>query len=182
MDALYNYLGGSQGTWRVTKIDTLSGAPLKAVSHMEIVPGPLERLPLRTAWVLKGVVSNTRYVTREERLQLESKQPPLNRPDATLAAMIPIRKTAQWWNLAQDERREMLAVRSRHIETGLRYLPAIARRLLHGRDLGEQFDFLTWFEYAPQDSAAFDDLLATLRATAEWSYVEREIDLRLVRT
>src|SRR2546428_7160638 len=32
------------------------------------------------------------------------------------------------------------------------YLPAIARRLYHCRDLGEPFDFLTWFEYAPADA------------------------------
>jgi hypothetical protein len=63
----------------------------------------------------------------------------------------------------------------------LRYLPAIARRLHHSRDLGEPFDFLTWFEFAPQDEPAFDDLLAALRATEEWNYVEREVDIRLER-
>ena len=53
---------------------------------------------------------------------------------------------------------------------------------MHGRDLGEQFDFVTWFEYAPRDSAVFDDLLAALRGTEEWKYIEREIDIRLERT
>ena len=46
-------------------------------------------------------------------------------------------------------------MRSRHIETGLRYVPAVARRLYQSRDLGEPFDFLTWFEYAPGDAADF---------------------------
>lgn len=66
---------------------------------------------------------------------------------------------------------------------GLQYLPAIARRLHHCRDLGENepFDFLTWFEYAPADEAAFNRLAAELRATEEWRYVDREIDIRLVR-
>ena len=45
----------------------------------------------------------------------------------------------------------------RHIATGLEYLPAVARRLHHGRDLGEPFDFLTWFEFAPEHAAAFED-------------------------
>ena len=57
--------------------------------------------------------------------------------------------------------------RSRHIATGLNYLPAVARRLHHSRDLGERFDFLTWFEFAPADQAGFGELAAVLRATGE---------------
>lgn len=71
--------------------------------------------------------------------------------------------------------------RPRHIATGLEYLPAVARRLHHGRDLGEPFDFLTWFEYAPADADEFQELVGRLRQTEEWRYVEREIDIRLVR-
>ncbi|MBA2471041.1 MAG: chlorite dismutase, partial [Pseudonocardiales bacterium] len=51
----------------------------------------------------------------------------------------------------------------------------------HSRDLGEPFDFLTWFEFAPADEDRFDELLATLRATDEWGFVEREVDIRLGR-
>ncbi len=182
MDALYNYLGGTSGQWRVTDFTTRTGLPLKPVSHVEIVNGPLERLTLGTSWLLRGVVSNARYVSREERDELQSKQPALNRTEATCAALIPIRKSAEWWSLAQDERRGILESRSRHIATGMKYLPAIARRLMHGRDLGEQFDFVTWFEYAPRDSAVFNDLLSALRGSEEWKYVEREIDIRLERT
>jgi len=40
---------------------------------------------------------------------------------------------------------------------------------------------LTWFEYAPSDSPAFDELVAALRATEEWAYVDREVDIRVVR-
>jgi hypothetical protein len=50
-----------------------------------------------------------------------------------------------------------------------------------GRWRHEPFDFLTWFEYEPAHEAAFNKLLAALRATAEWAYVERAIDIRLVR-
>jgi hypothetical protein len=55
----------------------------------------------------------------------------------------------------------------------------VARRLYHGRDLGEDFDFLTWFEYAPRDAPVFEELVSRLRATPEWDYVERDIDIRL---
>lgn len=42
-------------------------------------------------------------------------------------------------------------------------------------------DFLTWFEYTNDDSDAFEDLVRQLRDTEEWTYVEREVDIRLVR-
>jgi len=109
-------------------------------------------------------------------------QPPLARPDSTRAALIPVKKSAAWWALTQDERRAIFEERSAHIAIGLGYLPAIARRLHHGRDLGEPFDFLTWFEFAPADVGRFDELVARLRATVEWKYVEREVDVRLSRT
>jgi hypothetical protein len=106
----------------------------------------------------------------------------LDRLQATCAALIPIRKTASWWTLAQDERRRIFEESSKHVKTGLKYLPAVARRLHHCRDLGENepFDFLTWFEYAFSDSAAFDELVAELRSSEEWAYVDREIDIRVV--
>ena len=97
-------------------------------------------------------------------------------------ALIPVRKSARCWQLAQDERRGIIEERSHHIATGIEYLPAVARRLHHRRDLGEPFDFLTWFEFASADASAFDELVARLRATEEWRYVEREVDVRLIRS
>ena len=63
----------------------------------------------------------------------------------------------------------------------MKYMPAVARRLYHARDLGEPFDFLTWFEYAPKDAELFEDLVRMLRSTDEWVFVEREVDIRLER-
>ena len=75
----------------------------------------------------------------------------------------------------------ILEERSAHIALGARYLPAIARRLYHRRDLGEPFDFLTWFEFSEADPGAFDDLVGRLRETEEWRYVVREVEVRLHR-
>lgn len=133
------------------------------------------------SWTLRGFTSNERYVERQERAALTSIQQPLGRAAATCAALIPIRKTEDWWELTQDERRAVVEQRSHHIETGLEYLPAVARRLHHSRDLGEPFDFLTWFEYSPADTAAFEELVVRLRGTEEWSFVDREVDIRLFR-
>jgi len=108
-------------------------------------------------------------------------QPVLGRSESTRAALIPVRKSAAWWDLAQDERRQIFEERSRHVSLGLRYLPAIARRLYHCRDMGEPFDFLTWFEYAEDDAKRFEELVAELRRSPEWEFVEREVDVRLAR-
>ena len=131
--------------------------------------------------MLRGVTSNERYTTSGEHRELAARQERLGRPGSIRAALIPVRKSEAWWDLAQDERRRIFEESSHHIATGLEYLPAVARRLHHGRDLGEPFDFLTWFEFAPEHAAAFEELVRRLRETEEWTYVEREIDLRLAR-
>lgn len=180
---LFTFVGGKAGGWSVVESKTVVGDPLPAVERLDIVQGAVPALPDGAAWLLRGVTSNVRYTTGAEKALLVAKQAGLGRPDATHAALIPIRKNAKWWSLTQDERRTIFEDRSHHIKTGLRYLPAIARRLHHCRDLGvnEPFDFLTWFDYAEADSAAFEELVDELRATEEWKFVEREIDIRLVR-
>jgi chlorite dismutase len=122
-----------------------------------------------------------RYVNQSEKEELAKVTPPLGRSEATCASLIPIRKSDAWWELPQDARRAILEERSHHITVGLGYAGAIARRLYHCRELGEPFDFLTWFEYAPKDAGRFAELLAALRASEEWRYVEREVQLDLTR-
>ena len=135
------------------------------------------------AWLLTGITSNERYVVRTENAALVSRQEGLGRPDAARAALIPIRKSAAWWALPQDERRHIFEEQSKHVALGLKALPAVARRLHHCRDLGpdEPFDFLTWFEYSATHSAEFEELVQVLRASPEGEYVERETDIRLSR-
>lgn len=174
-----SFLGGNSGAWRVTRMDTIIGEPLPAVRFVMIVPGAVSEGD--AAWILRGITSNERYVTRDEKSELVAKQEGLGRPAARCAALIPIKKSAAWWTLSQDDRRKIFEEQSTHIKIGMGFLPAIARRLHHCRDLGsaEPFDFLTWFEYAPSDAAAFDDLTAQLRGSPEWGFVTREIDIRL---
>lgn len=175
----FSFVGGEQGVWRVTEMLALCGEGLSPVDGVDVVNSlaPVEDV----AWQLRGVVSNLRYAEREEVQQLQAIQPPLGRAEARCAALIPIRKSAAWWALAQDERRAIFERDSRHTQIGLEYLPAVARKLHHCRDLGEPFDFLTWFEFAPEHGKAFDELLARLRDSVEWGYVEREVEVRLLR-
>lgn len=176
------FVGGDDGSWRVDRVLAVTGPGLPWVDRIKVLEGreAIDRLP-RRSWVLRGVTSHERYVERSEREALRARQAPLGRSSASAAALIPIRKSPAWWDLAQDERRAIFEERSHHIARSLPYLPSIARRLHHGRDLGEPFDFLTWFEFAPEDTPAFEELLGALRETEEWRYVEHEVDIRLRR-
>ena len=178
---LVTFAAGDAGPWRIARNEAVTGEGLGTASHLAVHEGVASAAP--TAWRLRGVTSNTRYTTKAETDALRARQQGLGRIRATCAALIPIRKSAAWWDLAQDERRAIMEERSRHIAIGLDYLPAVARRLHHCRDLGaaEPFDFLAWFEYSPDDEAAFEALLTKLRATEEWRFVEREADVRVVR-
>lgn len=180
----FSFVGGTHGPWRVRNNDCLLGEPMAEARRLVVIAGDgLTQLPSVSSWRLDGITSNDRYVLRAEKTALVARQEGLDRPEATCAALIPIRKNAAWWALTQDERRDVFEARSRHIAIGLKHLPAIARRLHHCRDFAapQPFDFLTWFEYAPSAEPRFDDLLRELRASPEWVYVDRECDIRLLR-
>lgn len=182
MSRMVQFVGGARGEWRVVQQRSLAGAALPAVERVALLRGDTPR-PDGGAWSLRGIGSYDRYLHTTERTALRARQAALGRPQASCAALIPIRKRAQWWQLTQEERREIIEPRSGHVRIGLEYLPQVARELLHCHDLGEQepFDFLTWFEFAPEHESAFDRLLQALRATPEWDYVERDVELRLRR-
>jgi len=104
-DRLIRFAGGSSGVWRVLALRSVRGEALPHVERVAIYRGK-EPLPFESRWTLSGVISNTRYVERPEQQELTLKQAPLGRLEATTAALIPIRKTAAWWNLTQEERPE----------------------------------------------------------------------------
>lgn len=177
---LFSFIGGSKGSWRVTSVSTIVGDPILDVTHIDIIQRDVQG-DISDGWILRGVTSNERYTNREEKNLLTAKQAPLGRPQATLSALIPIRKNGAWWALTQDERRAIFEERSRHVTIGVKYLPEIARRLHHCRDLeGTQpFDFLTLFDFTQESQSMFNDMLSELRETEEWKYVDREVDIRM---
>ena len=176
-----SFVAAPAGEWTVERIRAIRGPTLPDAAAVNRLEAPEFAVTGDATWVLRGVRSNERYVARDEKGRLAAVQEGLGRAASRRAALIPIRKSDAWWELAQDERRAIFEERSAHIAIGARYLPAIARRLYHGRDLGEPFDFLTWFEFAETDAGAFDDLVGRLRETEEWRYVLREVEIRLAR-
>jgi chlorite dismutase len=175
------FVGGREGAWEITRIQAIAGAGLDMAPRLSVVNGVYIDAPSMASWRLRGAASHVRYSTRSEVTRLAQVQPRLGRDESTMAALIPMSKSSGWWELAQDERQVIFGKSSRHAEIGMDHLPAVARKLYHCRDLGEPFDFLTWFEFAPENEAAFDRLLARLRSTPEWRYVDREVEVRLTR-
>lgn len=182
------FAAGAEGVWAVESVTAVTGDTLPLAERLSVLEGSDAAAAASEgeAWRLQGVVSSLKYATREELGAMATKgQPPLNRPTADRAALIPIRKTPSWWALAQDERRNIMTAGGHITPIGTAALPAVARRLHHCRELGtleeQPFDFLTWFEYAAADEPVFDELLASLRATPEWCYVDREVEIRLRR-
>ena len=177
------FIGGMSGAMSVVSQTTLSGQPIASVAAVEMIGGITRDVPVGSAWALYGVSTNARYTTETEQTELRRKQAKIGRPEATSAALILLRKREDWWTLAQDERRAILEEDSHHIAIGMRYLPAVARRLLHCRDLDEEapFDFLGFLDYSPESEGKFNEMLDRLRATREWSFMDREIDIRLAK-
>src|SRR5262249_41261688 len=126
------FAGASTGRWSIERLETVAGSPLAPASRLEVIESPRAARPADAGGVLRGVTSNERYVTAAEHRELVARQEPLGRAGATRAALIPVRKSEAWWDLAQDERRRIFEESSHHIATGLEYLPAVARRLHHG--------------------------------------------------
>lgn len=175
---LVRFALGQEGNWATTHLATLIGETL---AHGPRLCMSIDAVPGSPVWELRGVVSSLRYTTRAEAMELLARSEGLGRPASSRAVLIPIRKSPAWWALAQDERRAIYEEQSRHTSIGMKYLPHIARRLHHSRDLGEAFDFLTWFEFAPEHEPEFDSLLGELRASKEWTYVDREVEFRFDR-
>src|SRR4051812_38105493 len=117
------FIAGASGAWRIDRVDKVVGESLLAAERLEVLERSEIPAQTETGWVLRGVTSNTRYTNRSETDALVARQEGLFRPQATRAALIPIRKTEAWWALAQDERRAIFEEQSRHIGIGLEYLP-----------------------------------------------------------
>lgn len=178
---LVTFAAGESGNWRVERVTAVIGESLPVAKRLAVFEGEGLLATGDQRWVLRGTTSNTRYTNRAEVDALTIRQQGLSRPQATCAALIPIRKSEAWWSMAQDERRKIFEEQSKHIAIGMEYLPPVARRLHHCRELGEPFDFLTWFEYSPEHADKFEEMVDRLRQTREWQFVDRELDIRLSR-
>lgn len=161
------FVAGPSGMWRMDGIVAPHGDALPPAARLAVLEGTDAGGP-GSRWVLRGSATDD-----------HDEGQPLGRPEARLGALLAVRKSPSWWDMASEERLRVLGDRGSDLELAAH--PSISRRLYRSRDLGEPFDFLVWFEFVPDDEAAFEELLGLLRTSDEWSFVEREVDVRVTR-
>lgn len=121
MQNRFAFIGGETGKWLVTLVRPVRGEGLDLVARVDVVPAGDPALAPPANWRIEGQISNLRYATRAELTVLRSRQELLGRVHALHAAMIPLKKSAAWWDLAQDERRALFEDTSQHTAIGMRY-------------------------------------------------------------
>jgi len=88
-----SFAGASTGRWSIERLDTVAGSPLAPASRLEVLEGPHAARPAAdSVWMLRGVTSNE----------------PLGRARATRAALIPVKKSEAWWDLAHNQYRRAI--------------------------------------------------------------------------
>ena len=96
---------GARGDWQIQRVASVTGEGLPMARRLSM--SEAATVDNSNIWQLRGVVSNPRYSTASELRQLAAVSPPLGRPEAKVAALIPIKKSELWWTMAQDERHQL---------------------------------------------------------------------------
>ena len=151
-------------------------------ARLEAVLGNLG--PRLSVW---GALREENYTHREFQQYLAMYAPHRkNGRDAPLMCLLPVNKTAEWWNTDILRRQHFFYPRydtagemdqRRHFHLGAQHVKLFFRRLYHstvGYQRENAFDFLAGFEMAENRLDAFKTLLTALRNTAEnpeWAYV-----------
>ncbi len=157
--------------WNVVRIESIK----------EIVP----HLASTQSTIFRGVTQHLQYTTETQRQELDIHSRPELPPSVnTIAVLIPIGKSEEWWKLAQDRRQAYFqtAFKEGHTAIGLRYVDRVFRKLYHTRyvDPNANYDFLTYFEFYDQYADDFRKLLMELRDATrnpEWNYVSLEFEI-----
>lgn len=195
-DKVTRELGGrphSLTEYRVDRVKAVAGTPGVAIqpgAKLVRVEAAVRFEVGRVKPLFTGVPQHLEYTSREQKDALATSRQPLPASDQTVAVLIPIRKSAAWWALPQDERAAHFHERDGkpgHTAIGAAYTDRIYRKLYHTRYAIESadHDFLTYFEFETAHAAAFEQLLTKLRDTGtnpEWGFVDREYEIWMTKT
>ena len=112
---------------------------------------------------LVGVTKGLNYITKDDSAELNAAlfQMPYSKGPPKYAIVVPIKKSAAWWNLPQEKRRGML---EEHTQVTRAYLPSVKRKLYHSTGLCDA-DFITYFE--TEDLGTFNALMIALARVEE---------------
>lgn len=137
---------------------------------------------------LDGAVRTPRYSSAEMQHFMYKQAPPRRSGRVSRNAIIvPIRKTAEWWEQSTLERhayfyphidRTTACPVKGHARSAEAGIPVLHRRLYHNPDgyhRPDEFDFITYFECADEALPTFEEVCAALRdplQNPEWRYVD----------
>jgi len=122
---------------------------------------------LTVAGIMHGLTKKANYVpgfSDEMKAGLKTASEPGAKP---YAVVIPIRKSADWWALNQEQRSAMM---KEHTEAALPYHKTVKRKLYHSTGL-DDLDFITYFETSKLED--FHGLILSLERVKEFQYTRR---------
>ena len=140
--------------------------------------------------LFRGVTQHLHYTDAKVRDELTAtSRTAVDASVDTVAVIIPIRKSAGWWALSQDQRQSFFhktKEKAGHTAIGAAYASRIFRKLYHARYSGAPvpYDFVTYFEFPVSEVEAFRSLLAELRdigKNPEWESVELEFEIWMTK-
>jgi chlorite dismutase len=111
-----------------------------------------------------GMTSTLIYANRNPPLMDSLKATPYSDDPPRYAIMIPIKKSADWWSLPQEERQKLI---EEHTVRTLSFLVNVKRKLYHSTGL-DDVDFMTFFEV--NDLSAFHEMSKVLMSVGENHY------------
>ncbi len=142
------------------------------------------RFPIRPSLIqFQGVTRHFQYTDDAQLQELNRRSiSELEPSEHTTAVLIPIGKSEDWWKLAHDQRQahfQNTGISEGHTAIGLKYVDRIFRKLYYSRCLNDalSYDFLTYFEFKDVYEKDFRTLLAELRDTREWTFVNFELEI-----
>lgn len=122
---------------------------------------------LKGVRVMHGLTKKPNYApgfSDQMKAGLNSPSEPGERP---YAIVIPIRKTAEWWGLDQEQRAAMM---QEHTAVTLPFLKTVKRKLYHSGGL-DDVDFITYFETSRL--VDFHNLVSSLEQVKEFRYTRQ---------
>ena len=137
---------------------------------------------------LEGATRNPRYSSAEMVHYANRGAPPRRSGRlARNAVIIPVRKSADWWQKSTLERHSYFYPHvdhasaspvKGHAQAAEKGIPSLFRRIYHnpdGYERPKEFDFLTYFECDDEALPVFEQVMTSLRdfhQNPEWRYVE----------
>lgn len=115
---------------------------------------------------LVGITKALNYITKDKSMDLNAglSSATYSGDAPRYALMVPVKKSAEWWNLTEAQRLKEMET---HTMPTLPYLVNIKRKLYHSTGIDDT-DFITYFE--TNDLGAFNNLMLSLASVPENKY------------